>query len=159
MTTNPERYNIRVYGLCLDAFGRVLVTDERRGGMSMTKFPGGGNEFGEGLADTLRRELREEIQSEIEILGLFYANDFLQISAFNPKDQLISIYYLVSLIGEVNFPVTEKINDFGNQSGDVQTFRWMALQDLDGSHFTFPIDKIVVRKLLDNIAYLQQLMH
>jgi 8-oxo-dGTP diphosphatase len=47
----PERYNIRVYGLCIDKYGRILVTDERRGGHLMTKFPGGGHDLGEGLED------------------------------------------------------------------------------------------------------------
>ena len=54
----PERYNVRVYGLMIES-GRILLTDEVRGGYRMTKFPGGGHEFGEGLAEGLQREWME----------------------------------------------------------------------------------------------------
>lgn len=150
----PERYNIRVYGICLDRDARILVTDERRGGYLMTKFPGGGHELGEGLSDALIREFREETDTEIDILGLFYINEFLQISAFNPKDQLLSIYYLVALRSPLNKPVVDLVHDFDEHSDDAQTFRWVPMRDLDSSQFTFPIDKIVVEKILANQQYL-----
>ena len=38
-----ERFNVRVYGLCIKQ-GKILITDEIRGGTKMTKFPGGGLE-------------------------------------------------------------------------------------------------------------------
>lgn len=154
----PEHYNIRVYGICLNEKGQVLLTDERRGGLLMTKFPGGGHHFGEGLGDTVKREFIEETNTEIQILGLYYANDFLQISAFDPKDQLISIYYLVSLAGELQVPIANKIFDFEEGEGACQTFRWVALRDLDEDDFRFPVDKIVVGKLLTNQVSLLGLM-
>jgi 8-oxo-dGTP diphosphatase len=150
----PDRYNIRVYGLCLDRGARILVTDERRGGYLMTKFPGGGHELGEGLHDALIREFREETDTEIDILGLFYINEFLQISAFNPKDQLLSIYYLVALRSQLNKPIVDLVHDFDGHTNDAQTFRWVPISDLDPSQFTFPIDKIVVEKILSNQQYL-----
>ena len=52
-----NHFNIRVYGFLLDD-GRVLVTDEFRLGIYMTKFPGGGLHFGEGTVDCLKRELQ-----------------------------------------------------------------------------------------------------
>ena len=52
-----KKYNVRVYGLII-LDGKILITDEFRGGMRMTKFPGGGNEWGEGLLETLYRECR-----------------------------------------------------------------------------------------------------
>jgi 8-oxo-dGTP diphosphatase len=155
----PERYNIRVYGLCIDNLGRILVTDERRGGYLMTKFPGGGHEFGEGLDDALRREFQEETETEIDVLGLFYVNDFLQISAFNPKDQLISIYYLVKLKSPFNAEIATKLHDFAEETGDAQAFRWIKLELLDAKDFTFPIDKVVVEKIKANDCYLRGLAH
>ena len=142
--TVPERYNIRVYGVCLRSDGKVLLTDERRSGYPMTKFPGGGHDFGEGLADALRREFLEEADTEIEIRDLLYINDFLQISAFNPKDQLLSVYYHVDLVGELNAPTTDVALDFGSDAGDVQTFRWAALANLLEDELTFPVDKVVL---------------
>lgn len=146
----PERYNIRVYGICLDPAGRVLLTDERRGGFEMTKFPGGGLELGEGLADGLRREFLEEADVAIELLELYYINDFLQISAFNPKDQLLSIYYKVRLLTALTVPMAEKRMDFEEGRADQQNFRWVPVSELDVQDFRFPIDKIVVQKLRDD---------
>lgn len=143
----PERYNIRVYGVCLRADGKLLLTDERRSGYVMTKFPGGGHDFGEGLADALRREFLEESATEIEIQELLYINDFLQISAFNPKDQLLSVYYRVDLPSGLNAATTEAAMDFGDGPGDVQTFRWAALRELEESDMTFPVDKVVLGML------------
>ena len=155
----PERYNIRVYGLCIDKYGRILVTDERRGGHLMTKFPGGGHDLGEGLEDALKREFWEETATKIDILGLFYINEFLQISAFNPKDQLLSIYYLVSLQSTLNVPISTVIYEFGEGNGDAQAFRWIPLESLHVEEFTFPIDKVVVEKINANNGYLKKLAH
>lgn len=154
----PDRYNIRVYGICLDSQGLVLLTDERRGKILMTKFPGGGHDLGEGLADALRREFLEEANCEIEIHGLFYANDFLQISAFDPREQLISLYYLVSLTTELAMSVKRLPFDFDAAEGDAQIFRWVAIKDLDEADFRFPIDKIVVQKLIANENHLLRLV-
>ena len=50
-----DQFNIRVYGLLVDA-GRILVTDEFRMGIFMSKFPGGGLNFGEKTINCLRKE-------------------------------------------------------------------------------------------------------
>ncbi|MBK9515443.1 MAG: NUDIX domain-containing protein [Flavobacteriales bacterium] len=60
---NAPTFTIRVYGLLLHA-GHVLVSDELIKGRRITKFPGGGLEYGEGLKDCLIREIREEIGIE-----------------------------------------------------------------------------------------------
>ncbi len=44
---SENHFNIRIYGL-FPVDGYILVTDEFRLGMFMTKFPGGALEFGEG---------------------------------------------------------------------------------------------------------------
>lgn len=150
----PDRYNIRVYGICLNEKGQVLLTDERRGGILMTKFPGGGHHLGEGLTDTLKREFREECDTEIAPLGLFYANDFLQVSAFNPREQLISIYYLAQLVEDLRVPTVGAAFAFGSDEGDEQAFRWTDIHALEVDDFRFPVDKVVVQKIKENAAAL-----
>ncbi|NOQ71386.1 MAG: NUDIX domain-containing protein [Crocinitomix sp.] len=138
-----KNFNLRVYGLLINN-NAVLVTDEQRGGFPMTKFPGGGLEKGEGLADGLKREFDEEISIAIAVNQFYYVNDFLQISSFNPADQLLSFYYMVSTnqISEIPIAtVKRKIKD-----GE-QVFRWVALSELSPDQFTFPIDKIVCEML------------
>ena len=139
----PYRFNIRVYGLLIQA-GKVLITDEIRNGIQMTKFPGGGLEFGEGVADCLIREFKEELDVTVKVHDLFYINDFYQVSSFNKNDQLMSVYYYVSLVdGEIQTTETP----FLFETDEPQCFRWMDLKVITKSDFTFPIDKIVVEKL------------
>jgi len=54
------QFVIRVYGLIINANKEVLISDEYVLKTYMTKFPGGGLEFGEGTIDCLKREFREE---------------------------------------------------------------------------------------------------
>ena len=136
-------YNLRVYGiLILD--NRVLLTDEYRAGMIMTKFPGGGLEKGEGLADCLIREFEEELAISIEVGKLYYVNEFLQVSAFNSSQQLISFYYIVETKERDLIPAPIELTEL---KVNEQRFRWVNLNDLDPTTFTFPIDQKVAELL------------
>jgi 8-oxo-dGTP pyrophosphatase MutT (NUDIX family) len=138
-----QKFNVRVYGLVLSVDKKVLLSDEFRLGILMTKFPGGGLEPGEGTLDCLRRECREEFGSEIEIIRHFYTTDFFQISRLiDPPQQLISIYYLIKIIDDSTFKTTSKQFDFDPVDG-AQSFRWVPLQQLSIDELTFPIDKKV----------------
>ena len=139
----PSGFNIRVYGILIQE-GKVLITDEVRSGVKMTKFPGGGLEFGEGIAECLIREFKEELNVRIGVKTLFYINDFYQVSSFNKNEQLVSIYYLVSLDeGKINATETP----FLFETDEPQCFRWLDLNKITLTDVTFPIDKIVVEKL------------
>ena len=82
--TEMKRFNIRVYGLLIDQPNQqILVSKEIILGQEIIKFPGGGLEFDEGIADCLKREWMEEAGLEIEILEHFYTNDFFQKSAWD----------------------------------------------------------------------------
>ncbi len=139
---NVENFNIRVYGILEGSNGSILLTDENRFGVEMTKFVGGGLEKGEGLADALKREFKEEMDLEIEIGSIFYINDFLQISAFNPKDQLLSIYYKVSTKN------WQRVEECINNPSGKQSFKWKSIHTLSKDDVTFPIDKVVVEMLV-----------
>src|SRR5688572_17198882 len=89
-----KRFNVRVYGILIKN-AAVLVTDEYRMGMEITKFPGGGLEFGEGTIDCIKRECLEELNEEIEVMSHVYTTDFFQASAFHKEEQLLSIYYRI----------------------------------------------------------------
>lgn len=145
MTTKGS-YNLRAYGIYIDAEKKVLVTDEFRMGMLMTKFPGGGVEAGEGIIDALKREWQEELKIEIEIVSHFYTTDFYIQSAFN-KQQLISVYYLVEPKQETAIKVSDKAFDFPEKIDGAQSFRWIPLHQLREADFTFPIDKKVAGML------------
>ena len=134
-----NNFNLRVYGLLIHN-NAVLVTDEKRGGFPMTKFPGGGLEKGEGLSACLTREFIEELIIEIDVNTFYYVNDFLQVSVFNPKDQLLSFYYLVSTnqLDAIKIAATKR-----DLKDSEQDFRWVKLSELSSNQFTFPVDKVV----------------
>ena len=134
----PNKFNIRVYGILIKD-QHVLITDELIRGNRMTKFPGGGLEFGEGISECLIREFDEELDIEIKIGKLFYINDFFKESAFNPADQLISIYYLVEQIDGKKIPIGKKPFDFSPPIN--QCFRWAKLSTIRALDFTYPIDQ------------------
>ena len=136
-------YNLRVYGLLI-LDNRVLLTDEYRAGMIMTKFPGGGLEKGEGLADCLIREFEEELAISIEVGKLYYVNEFLQVSAFNSSKQLISFYYIVETKERDLIPAPIELTEL---KVNEQRFRWVNLSELDPATFTFPIDRVVAQRL------------
>lgn len=142
-----SRFNIRLYALLLNPEkNRILVTDEIRFNQSFTKFPGGGLEFGEGIAEGLAREWVEETGLTLENPELFYVNDFFQVSAFNSKDQIISIYYLISCPDISQLPIKDKRFDFENFVEGAQNFRWVELDALP-EQLNFPIDQVVAGKL------------
>ena len=144
-----NHFNIRVYGLLINENNEVLISDEFRGGVAFTKFPGGGLEFGEGIAEALKREFIEELDLTVMVEDLFYVNDHLQISAFNNQSQLIAFYYFVT---------SSKLDQLDLESyvgpllvnGEKQ--RWFPINKTLESVLTFPLDKIVSRKLIEKFC-------
>src|ERR1700730_4489198 len=147
-------FNIRVYGILLDENKRVLVSDEFIRGNYYTKFPGGGLELGEGTRDCLKREFKEEMDLEVGIGDHIYTTDFFPMSAFNPEDQIISIYYFAKALGPITSPLRSRPFDFDERemnlyraTGETETFRFIDWEDFSENSVTLPIDKVVARIL------------
>lgn len=130
----PIRFNIRVYGICIEG-GKLLVIREKIRGRWFTKLPGGGLELGEGIHDCLKREWQEELGQEIDIARHFYTTDFFQPSAFDDS-QVISIYYLVKAKSGLA-KIVER---------DMELL-WLPLDEVSEETFDLPIDKVVGRML------------
>jgi len=126
-----KRFNIRVYGIWMHE-GKLLVNEELIRGQKVIKLPGGGMDWGEGTIDCLKREWKEELALDIEVIDHFYTTDFFQPSAYD-QSQVISIYYLITA------PVPET---FVNHVEAERTF-WLPLHKLTPDTFTLPIDKKV----------------
>ncbi len=139
-----KSFNVRVYGLLKNDRKEVLITDEFRFNRAFTKFPGGGLEFGEGLADGLKREFLEELSLEIEVGELFFVNDFYQESAFNPNHQLLIFYFWVNCKNWQEISVNRE-KQILTQDGEMP--RWIALKNISAEEMTFPVDKMVAEKL------------
>jgi len=148
-------FNVRVYGILINDQDQILVSDEYIRSKYYTKFPGGGLEIGEGTRDCLKREFREEMNLEVEVGDHLYTTDYYQQSAFNPDDQIISIYYFVNPIEPINFLLTHKEFDFTEEQlkvyrekSEIETFRFIDLKDFSEESVTLPIDKTVALILL-----------
>lgn len=139
-----ESFNIRVYGLLINEHNEVLISDECRNGFAFTKFPGGGVEVGEGFPNALRREFMEELGIEIEVGDLFFFNDYYQVSAFNPKHQVVSFYYAVNFADWQQIETNQHVVPLTEEG---EKHRWIPVNELDQDLFTFPIDKIVAKRL------------
>src|SRR5690606_4290377 len=74
MNRTAPQFTIRAYGLLLHE-GNVLVADQLIKGRRITKFPGGGLEYGEGLKDCLVREIREELDVRVVSIEHIYTTD------------------------------------------------------------------------------------
>lgn len=155
-----QHFNIRVYGILINEQRQVLVSDELIRGSYITKFPGGGLEFGEGTRDCLRREFMEEMNLQVEVTDHLYTTDFFQLSAFNPGHQIISIYYAVKAMEEITVPLRTNPFDFDEaqlkvyeEKKETETFRFINGDDFSSAHLTMPIDKIVADMVKDQINY------
>lgn len=137
----PHKFNIRVYALVIKDKKVLLVTEQIKD-FEFTKFPGGGAELGEGIVESLQREIKEELDTAIVKYTHFYTTEFFQVSAFNAQEQIVSIYYLVQL---ENYPAEGRITLEPNHR---LQFHWKPLAELNDRDVTFPIDKYVVSLLI-----------
>ena len=145
-----NRFNVRGYILIIED-GKVLLSDEILQGNHATKFPGGGLEYGEGLLECIEREAAEELGQEVNVLGHYYTTDFCQPSVFRPSDQMISVYYLAELKEAQRFRTSDKPFDFIHFNEREETFRWKSITALTEEEMTFPIDKVVVKMLKEEV--------
>ena len=151
-------FNIRVYGILMNDKRQVLVSDEYIRGSFITKFPGGGLEFGEGTRDCLQREFKEEMNLKVAIKDHFYTTDHFQISAFNPQQQIFSIYYFAEALEAISVPIRTKLFDFDEvqmktyqETGETETFRFVNWEAFSDETVSLPIDKIVAGMLKERL--------
>lgn len=136
-----DKIIVRVYGLLINPKNEILITTERYDGRVFSKFPGGGLELGEGPLDCLKREFIEEAGVAIQIEDHFYTTPHFIASAFNAKEQLLSIYYKVSSIEWENIKSVPQSHL--PPEGKSEVFKWINLSDFSSEIVTFPIDKEV----------------
>lgn len=139
-TVDLKQMIVRVYGFLLNDEGEILISDEFHYGMRMRKLPGGGLQLGEGAAQTLRRELMEEMDVDLLPSRLVHTTDSFIRSVFNPAHQVMGVYYHVpvqdrSLIARFKVEPAAASNN-----GDV-FFSWSRVEALSPVDFTFPMDQ------------------
>lgn len=147
ITMTDNKFIIRVYALIINDKNEVLLSDEFMNDMLMTKFPGGGLEFGEGTIDCLKREAMEEFGQTLDVYSHYYTTDFFQQALFYEQAQLVSIYYLARFPEPIQFKISDYPYDFPEKIHGSQSFRWRNIHELSPSELTFAIDKKVAEMI------------
>lgn len=133
--TMNERKHIEVVAAIIVRDGRIFATQRGYGEWrDWWEFPGGKIEPGESTEDALKREIREELATEIEVDKLLTTVEYDY-----PKFHLTMHCYLCTII-----------------SGDLSLLehedaRWLALDELDCVKW-LPADKDVIEKLSTTFA-------
>ena len=144
-----DGFNLRSYGILIED-SKVLLSKEWYPHFpeGMIKFPGGGVQLGEGVADAVKREFMEELQMPVSVHKVFYVPHGFLKSHFD-NTQIVSFYWNVERLGgqvPLNSP-REILTDRGTPGR--QKFMWVSLQDFDPLKMTFPFDKEVGHKLVE----------
>jgi len=133
--------------LIINDRNEILISDEFQVNMKMSKFPGGGMEYGEGPIDCLQREAMEEFGQKLTNIRHFYTTDYYQKAFFFNDHQLMSIYYLADLSEESKIRISSRSFDFPEDTNGQQSFRWVSLGEIEEKDLNFPIDRKVIRLL------------
>ena len=133
--TMNERKHIEVVAAIILRERRIFATQRGYGEWKdWWEFPGGKIEPGESTEDALKREIREELATEIEVEKLLTTVEYDY-----PKFHLTMHCYLCTII-----------------SGDLSLLehedaRWLAIDELDNVKW-LPADKDVIEKLSTTFA-------
>lgn len=136
-------FNVRVYGLTLHNH-KILVLKEPFMGKIIQKFPGGGLEFGEGTRDCLKREFKEELNLDIIVGKHLYTQDFFMQSGLDLKEQILMIYYRVSI---------KDISQLRQTDPEIREIIWIDLDTFSKNDLSLPTDRLVTEMLLKEVSF------
>jgi len=142
---NGARFSYRVAGIVLHNGHVLLQNTERESGYA---FPGGSAAFGETNAETLAREFREELGTEIKVGELKWVEEnFFRLG--DTRFQQICLTYAVELAGEI--PMEGRFKCLETRAdGDQVWFDWLPIKRLrDDSITVYPRAAADLLKRLD----------
>jgi 8-oxo-dGTP pyrophosphatase MutT (NUDIX family) len=108
-------------GMLRDARGRVLLQKRRDNGL--WGFSGGAQELGESIADTVRREVREEVGLETEprrLIGIYTSPEFDRVYEGGDAVQMFIAFFECEAVG----------GELTRQESEVLEIGWFDLDDL-----------------------------
>jgi len=154
---NPNQLSpgvcVRVYGIFLNNMNQILVSDEYYYGQYITKFPGGGMEFGETTIECVKREWAEELRVDIEVGKHIHTSEVFQAYPFRDDVQIISIYYFVRPLDVLDMKINEIPFDFPISEETHHNFavRWIHINLFNSECMTLLSDKMVTEIIRQKI--------
>ncbi len=113
-------FNYRIVGVAVRENSVLLHQGE---GEDFWTFPGGRAEFGESAEQTLKREMREEIGADVEVVRLlWFVENFFTYADINYHE--IALYFLMQVPSEPRYTGSFK----GEEEAMQLTFQWFPLQ-------------------------------
>ena len=118
-----RRFNYRIVGVAIHD-GMVLL--HRAGSEPFWTLPGGRGEIGEAAEQTIRREMHEELSTDVDVLRLLWlVENFFDYDGLNYHE--LALYFLI------RFPRDSKLltlGTFESTDGDTRLqFRWLPLHE------------------------------
>ncbi|HVZ80883.1 MAG TPA: NUDIX hydrolase [bacterium] len=92
MENKVQHIRIRAAGILVKD-DRILLVRHEKNGKSYWLLPGGGVDFGESVAEGLRREFQEEVGLDIQVGPMVLVHDSIPP---NHHRQVLNIYFMVS---------------------------------------------------------------
>ncbi|MCB0739068.1 MAG: NUDIX hydrolase [Bacteroidetes bacterium] len=138
----PTEFALRVYAFLENENGMVLLSNEQYKGQHFSKLPGGGVELGECTLEAVVRELNEELKLVIEPASLkhVYTCDFVVQNAFNPKQQVIGVYFKVKITEKENTLLTSQLNEtITDNNSQLISREWVEKHSIK-NRLTFEMD-------------------
>lgn len=130
-------FNVRVYAVCVQD-KQLFTLREVHGSWDIIKLPGGGLEYGEGPVDCLKREFKEELNLDIEVLDAFYIQESYVPSIMKDNRQIVLLYFEVSIINLEALQFNDKA---------IVSAQWLPITA--DCPLSLPVDKMMYKKLLD----------
>lgn len=112
------------------------------------KLPGGGQEWGETMQETIIRECKEELNLDIKPLRLVLARDYIAKNHQQPYD--LDCFHLAELMFECEAADFSTLGNGSEPDSSEQKIKWIDLNDLENSDF-YPKAIIPYLKNLKNI--------
>ncbi len=130
-THNVYKFKYRIVGIALHN-GRALL--HQLEGDNYWSFPGGNGEFFEESAETLRREMMEEISEEVNVERLLYViENFFELEGYHYHE--LGFYYLISF--PADSPILKHtvpfhgVEHFEFEEPKNLIFQWVPLERLE----------------------------
>lgn len=130
------KFKLRVSAILIKN-GKILVHEGKK--FKGFCFPGGHVELGETTSEAIKREMREELNVEVNIVDIFCINENIYTNNVNVVSQEINYYYKVELLFDVLPDEPFEIIEIDKGTEKKHKFHWIPITELVESNLQ-PID-------------------
>ncbi|WP_027121390.1 NUDIX hydrolase [Mycoplasma leonicaptivi] len=147
LITNEEnfRFKLRV-GAIIKYKNKILITSDPWN--NYWYLPGGKSTFGESTQQTLEREIKEELNCQVDTFKFAFLTENFYTKADNIKYHELCFYYSIKL--KSYDEITQKNEFIRIENGNKFRFKWVSKKELKGWNFHPNIVIDQIWKMLSN---------